>query len=156
MSGFGDGEAWDQAIESFTAGWQQALTSLRLYLTHFRGEPVAAVNAGGFVKGDHDAGWEWFTQQLGLPAAPAGGERVATEGSGVPALAGTVERAGEHMVTLVLDTPSRGIGLVGAGGIGEETFVTVRAQLYGPEAPQIAAREQSEWKAWFAGRLGGS
>lgn len=153
MSGFGDGEAWDQAIESFTAGWQQALTSLRLYLTHFRGEPVSAVNAGGFVKGDHDAGWEWFTQQLGLPAALAAGERVATEGSGVPALAGTVERAGEHMMTLVLDTPARGIGLVGAGGPGDETFVTVRAQLFGPEAEEVAAREQAAWKAWFAGNL---
>ncbi|HSJ61514.1 MAG TPA: SRPBCC domain-containing protein [Jiangellaceae bacterium] len=153
MSGFGDGEAWDQAIESFTAGWQQALTSLRLYLTHFRGEPVAAVNAGGFVKGDHDAEWEWFTQQLGLPAALAAGERVATEGSGVPALAGTVERAGEHMMTLVLDTPARGIGLVGAGGAGDETFVTVRAQLFGPEAEEVAAREQAAWKAWFAGNL---
>jgi uncharacterized protein YndB with AHSA1/START domain len=153
MSGFGEGEAWDQAIESFTAGWQQALTSLRLYLTHFRGEPVAAVNAGGFVKGDHDAAWEWFTQQLGVPAAPLTGERVATAASGVPALAGTVEQAGEHMMTLVLDSPVRGIGLVGAGGAGDQSFVTVRAQLYGPEAAQVAAREQAAWKAWFESNL---
>lgn len=153
MSGFGEGTAWDQAIDSFTAGWRQALTSLRLYLTHFRGEQVAVVNAGGFAKGEHDAAWEWFTQQLGLPAAPAAGERIATAAFGVPALAGTVEQAGEHMMTLVLDAPGRGIGLIGAGGAGDQTFVTVRAQLYGPGATEIAAREQTAWKAWFAGNL---
>src|SRR5918996_1409750 len=54
MSGFGEGDAWDRAIESFTTGWRQAMVSLRLYLTHFRGEPVGSINAGGLVKGDHD------------------------------------------------------------------------------------------------------
>lgn len=156
MSGFGEGAAWDQAVESFTAGWQQALTSLRLYLTHFRGEPVATVNAGGFSKREHDATWEWFTQQLGMPATPEVGLRVATAASAAPPLAGSVERAGEHMMTLVLDTPARGIGLIGAGGAGDQTFVTVRAQFYGAEAPQVAAREQAAWKAWFAGHLDGS
>ncbi|HEX6326770.1 MAG TPA: hypothetical protein VFZ72_09380 [Jiangellaceae bacterium] len=86
-----------------------------------------------------------------MPAAPAAGERVATQGPGVPALAGTVERAGEHMLTLVLDTPSRGIGLV--GGAGDETSVTVRAQLFGPEAEEVAARERAAWKAWFGDNL---
>ncbi|HEX5994504.1 MAG TPA: SRPBCC domain-containing protein [Jiangellales bacterium] len=153
MSGFGEGAAWDQAIESFTGGWRQALTSLRLYLTNFRGEQVGVVNAGGFAKDDHDAAWEWFTHQLGVPAAPVPGERVATATSGSPALAGTVERAGEHMMTLLLDTPARGIGLVGAGGAGDQTFVTVRAQFYGPDAPAVAARAQQAWKAWFDGNL---
>lgn len=153
MSGFGEGDAWDQAIESFTAGWRQALQSLRLYLTHFRGEPVGSVNVGGFIAGDQSAGWTWLTQRLGLPAAPQAGEKVATDAPGVPALAGTVEQAGERMMTLMLDTPARGIGLVGAGGAGDETFVTVRAQLYGQEAAQAAAHEQAAWKTWFAGNL---
>lgn len=56
------------------------------------------------------------------------------------------------MVTLVLDEPARGIGLVGAGGPGgDEAFLTVRAQFFGPEAPAVAKREQRAWKAWFAG-----
>jgi uncharacterized protein YndB with AHSA1/START domain len=153
MSGFGKGDAWDKAVESFTAGWRQALVSLRLYLTHFRGQPVASINAGGFIKRDHSAGWTWFTQRLGLPATPQADERVATQAPGVPALAGTVEQGGERMMTLMLDTPARGIGLVGAGGAGDETFVTVRAQLYGAEAAEVGAREQAAWKAWFAGNL---
>jgi uncharacterized protein YndB with AHSA1/START domain len=153
MSGFGEGDAWDQAIESFTAGWRQALVSLRLYVTHFLGESVASVNAGGFIERDHDAAWKWFTQQLGIPATPRRGERVATASPGTPALSGTVEQAGERMMTVVLDAPARGIGLVGAGGAGDETFVTVRAQLFGPDAAGVAAREQASWKTWFAGHL---
>lgn len=155
-SGFGEGEAWDRAIESFTSGWRQALRSLRLYLTHFRGEPVGSVNAGGLMKGDHDTAWEWFTQRLGVPAGPQPGEYVATAVPDAPSFAGTVEQAGEHLMTVVLDTPSRGIGLIGAGGAGDDVFVTVRAQLFGPEAAEVAAREQAAWKAWFAGNLDGS
>jgi hypothetical protein len=108
------------------------------------------------VNGDHDAAWEWFTQRLGVPAAPLAGERVAMAAPGDPALAGTVEQTGEHMMTLVLDAPARGIGLIGAGGAGDQTFVTVRAQLSGSEAAQVAAREQAAWKAWFAGNLSSS
>jgi uncharacterized protein YndB with AHSA1/START domain len=156
MSGFGEGKAWDQAIESFAGGWQQALGSLRLYLTHFRGEPVASINAGGLLKGDHDGVWEWFARQLGVPATPQHGEHVATAAPRAPALAGTVERTADHMMTLGLDTPARGIGLVGAGGVGDEVFVTVRAQLFGPEAIEVAEREQAAWQAWFAGNLDGS
>lgn len=52
MSGFGEGEAWEKAIDSYTKGWMQALASLRLYLTHFRGEPVASVNVGKMVKAE--------------------------------------------------------------------------------------------------------
>lgn len=148
MSGFGDGDAWDRAIESFTAGWRQALGSLGLYLTHFRGEPVASVNAGTMVKAEGEV-WPRLTGALGLPAAPAPGERVATTGPGAPALAGTVARTGDGMLTLLLEHPARGIGLVGAGGAGEQVFVTVRAQLFGPDAAGIAAREQSAWRDWL-------
>jgi uncharacterized protein YndB with AHSA1/START domain len=145
MSGFGDGDAWDRAIESFTAGWRQALGSLRLYLTHFRGQPVASVAAGTMVGG---VGWQRFARALGLPAQPAEGDRLAT-GPDTPALAGTVEQVGAGMVTLLLERPHRGIGLVGAGGAGDETFLTVRAQLFGPDAAAVADREQRAWTDWF-------
>ncbi len=152
-SGFGDGDAWDQAIQSVAAGWRQALTSLRLYLTYFRGEPVGSINVGGFVERDHDAAWTWFSRRLGVPATPRPGDRVATATPTTPVMEGTVEQAAERMMTLVLDTPARGIGLIGVGGVGDQTFVTVRAQLFGPQAAEIAAREQKSWKDWFAGSL---
>lgn len=151
MSGFGDGDAWDRAIESFRGGWVQALTSLRLYLEHFRGEPVGSVNAGEMV-GRPAGSWPGLSRALGLPARLEPGQQVATAGNGVPALAGTVDSFGDGMVTLVLEDPARGIGLIGAGGPGgDETFVTVRAQLFGADSAAVAEREQQAWKAWLAG-----
>jgi uncharacterized protein YndB with AHSA1/START domain len=152
MSGFGDGDAWDQAIESFEGGWRQALLSLRLYLTHFRGEPVGSINAGDAVTGPKDEVWAEFTRALGLPAEPRAGDRIATSAAGAPPIEGTVEEAEGSIVTLVLDRPARGVGLIGAGGPGDEVFTLVRAQLYGPEAEKIATREQEAWSSWFAGR----
>jgi uncharacterized protein YndB with AHSA1/START domain len=152
MSGFGDGEAWDRAIESFEAGWKQALLGLRVYLTHFRGEPVATINAVGTASGAADDAWSELTGALGLPAEPQAGERIATSAPGVPAFAGTVERAGGRMVTLVLDEPARGMGFVGAGGPGEQVYLFVRAQLFGDDAAAVAAREQEAWTTWLGER----
>lgn len=149
MSGFGDGDAWDRAVESFTKGWRQALLSLRLYLAHFRGEPVSSINAGRMVKGSEPEVWSRLTQSLGLPAQPVPGDRVATT-AGVPELAGAVEAVRDGLLTLVLERPARGIGLVGVGGPGgEEVYATVRAQLFGTGAADVANREQPAWVSWF-------
>jgi len=154
MSGFGDGDAWERAIESFGAGWRQALLSLRLYLTHFRGEPVGSIAAATMIAGRRDAVWQELTRALGLPAAPEPGARVATTGADVPGLAGAVEDSGDGILTLTLEAPTRGIGLIGVGGPGgDEVFATVRAQLFGGDAAQIAAREQERWTVWFAERM---
>lgn len=154
MSGFGDGDAWTRAIEGFTTGWHHALLSLRLYLTRFRGEPVAPLAVGAMVRGPKHAVFGELARALGLPATPAAGERVSTTAPGAPRISGTVEEAGDGILTLTLDEPARGIGLIGVGGAGgDELFVTIRAQLFGPEAAQIAAREQERWATWFAERV---
>jgi uncharacterized protein YndB with AHSA1/START domain len=152
MSGFGEGAAWDRAMESFAAGWRSALVALRLYLTHFRGEPVASFGAGEVRSGDPDAVWAQLTEALGLPPEPPRGTRAAATGAGVPPLAGVVEEAGGRMITLVLDTPGRGLGFVAAGGPADEVYAFVRVQLFGAGAEEVAAREGQRWDAWLAGR----
>jgi uncharacterized protein YndB with AHSA1/START domain len=149
MSGFGEGEAWERAIESFAAGWRQVLVSLRLYLTHFAGEPAASVNAGAPASGDAQVAWSELCTSLGLPARPSIGERVAAIAPDAPALAGRVEEADERMLTLVLEEPARGLGFVGVGGADKLVYV-VRAQFFGPDAAKVAARTQEEWDAWLA------
>ena len=149
-SGFGDDDAWERAIESFGAGWRQALLSLRLYLTHFAGEPAASIVAGGMASGDAEQVWSELTSVLGIPASARAGERVEATGRGVPRLAGRVEEHAERMLTLLLDEPARGIGFVGVGGPGDEVFAFVRAQLFGPEAKEVAAREQDAWRELLA------
>jgi hypothetical protein len=56
------------------------------------------------------------------------------------------------MVTLVLDEPAPGLGIVAAGGPGEQVYVFVRAQLFGDDAAQVAEREQEAWTRWLAAR----
>lgn len=149
MSGFGEGEAWDDAVESFTSGWHQALLSLRLYLENFHREPVGSINAGELVDVDQDV-WIRLTGSLGLPADPDLGDHISATSPDAPALAGTVAGVDEGMLTLLLEEPGRGIGLIGVGGGGGQAFVTVRAQLFGPDAAEIAPREHAKWKTWLA------
>lgn len=154
MSGFGDSEAWDRAIESFAKGWRQALGSLRLYLIHFRGEPVSSVSAGVQVSAADDP-WPRLIHALGMPADPTPGQWVATTGPGAPTLAGTLAQAGDRMLTLRLEQPAPGIGLVGVGGPGgDQIYVVVRAQLFGPDTDGIAAHEQQAWDTWLAAMSG--
>ena len=104
------------------------------------------------ASGDADDAWAELTGALGLPAEPQPGERIATSGPGIPPFAGTVEAAGDRMVTLVLDEPARGMGFVAAGGPGEQVYLFVRAQLFGDDAAAVAAREQDAWATWLAAR----
>jgi uncharacterized protein YndB with AHSA1/START domain len=156
MSGFDDGEAWERATESFGAGWRQALVSLRLYLQHYRGLPVASVSAGAELAGRADDAWESLTAGLGVPSDPAAGDRIAVLAPGAPAFAGTVEEAGGRMLTVVLDRPAPGIGFLGAGGPGDAVHAFVRAQLFGPGLDALAERESAAWAAWLAGHAHGA
>jgi uncharacterized protein YndB with AHSA1/START domain len=154
QSGFGEGDAWDRAIESFTTGWKQALLSLRLYLTRFRGESAAPITVATTAPGPKDAVWSALARALGVPAAPERGQRITITAAGAPGISGTVEEAADGILTLALDEPARGLGLIGVGGIGDdEVFVTIRAQLFGPGAAQVAAREQDRWATWLSQRM---
>jgi uncharacterized protein YndB with AHSA1/START domain len=149
MSGFGDQEAWDRAMESYGEGWQHALLSLRLYLENFPGQSASNVMAARMTKAPRAELWARFASALGLPSSPAVGDRIATAG-GAPGLAGRVEDAGDQVITLLLDEPAPGICLVAVGGPGgDEVMATVRAQLFGDGAAQVAEREQARWDEWF-------
>lgn len=151
MSGFGDGDAWDQTIESFRSGWTRALASLRLYLTHFKGELAYSINAFTTLEG-RDGAWERVAAALEMPEVPQLGDEIATGGT-APQLAGRVEDQGDGMLTLLLDRPTSGIGFLGASEFGDGGFAVFRAQLFGPGAESIAAQEQEAWKAWLADHL---
>lgn len=150
MSGFGEGEAWDKAIDSFRGGWRQALLSLRLYRTHFAGKRAASVTAGTKARGTKDAVWTELTSALGLPTQPQVGNRVAAAAPGAPSLAGTVEQMTDAILTVLLDEPAPGLGLLAAGGPGDEVYIFMRQQLFGPGTDEVAARQQEVWQNWLA------
>lgn len=144
QSGFGTGDAWERAVESFTSGWPGALDDLRLYLTHFAGRPVAGFSTGRPL----DQGWPALRDALGLPERLAAGDPIATQGT--PPFAGTIARVSEGYVSVLLERPAPGIGFLGAGGPGDQTFAFIRARVFGEDAQEVAAREEAAWEAWLS------
>jgi uncharacterized protein YndB with AHSA1/START domain len=144
--GFGDGPEWDGELAGMDAGWRLFLENLRLHLTHFAGEPCTPVLASASAPGPLDRAWGELTQALGLPAMSAPGDRVAISGSGAPALAGTVERSTDGMLTLLLEPPDRGVALFAAEG-GDDS-VALSVWLY----PR-GGTDASAWPAWLGQRF---
>ena len=146
VTNFGDKGASD--------GWTAALLALKLYLEHFPGRQAANVLAGGRVEGPQARAWEELQASVGLGDISEGA-RVSASGDGAPPLAGVVEGRLDTMVTLRLDEPAPGLGVVGVGGPDDETvFAIMRAQFFGPEAAAIAERDEPVWRSLIAERVG--
>lgn len=151
-SGFGSGDEWDAQYDGMAQGWRLFLANLQLHLAHFPGQGGRAMLPTAMWAGDRATTWAAVTAALGIPDAPAPGERIATGGD-APALAGTVVECepGSRM-SLVLDAPRPGTGLIAAEGTGDTTGVSVWLYLYGEGAEAVAARDEPRWAAWLAER----
>ena len=135
-SGFSTDADWDRQFESSLRGWEMCLEVLRLYLRDFRGLPHAAAHA--------------MTSTNGAPAEAFARLRAAVEGDGAPPFSGTVERLADTSLTMVLDQPAPGIGVLAVGGPGDELYATVSLSLFGDDAAAVAARVEPEWQAWLS------
>jgi len=145
-SGFGGKGADD--------GWTAALLGLKLYLEHFTGRQAANVLAGGQVPGPQSRAWEELQAAVGLGGL-AEGARVTARADGAPPLSGVIEGMLDTMVTLRLDEPAPGLAFVGVGGPDDETvFAILRAQYFGPEAAEIAERDEPVWRSLITERVG--
>jgi uncharacterized protein YndB with AHSA1/START domain len=146
-SGFGSGAEWDGDYDA-TGGWKLFLDNLRLVLTHFPGLPSASILVGGRAPGSQEEAWAALSGALGVAGATLG-QRVAMGGQGAPSLAGEVVRATENMLTLRLDAPAPGIAFLAAEGTGPGVYTSLYAYLFGPDAAEVAAREEPGWRAWM-------
>lgn len=157
MSGFGAGDDFDKMNESYSAGWRTALNDLRLYLTHYPGRYAAPITAGGAVHGrTRDEVWTELSDALGVPGRSVVGDRIKASAGGLATLSGTVQFTEPGILTLLLDEPAPGLGMIGAGGAGDEAYAVVRAHLFGDGTPAIAARDEPAWQAWLGKQLRGS
>jgi uncharacterized protein YndB with AHSA1/START domain len=148
---FASTDDWDNQLEGTESGWPGCFRILRIYLTHFRGQPSAMMQWMAPAAGTEAEAWEKLTGTLGLKGVSAG-ERCTP--AGVPALSGVVEHVNNSSrnALLRLDRPGPGVAAFSAVNFGGP-MVTLSFYLYGDQAAGIVARETTLWRAWIQERF---
>lgn len=146
---FAETDDWDGQLEGTESGWPAFLRTLRLYLTHFRGQPTATMQQMAPAAGTDAEAWAILTTELGLTNVQVGQRWTAAPTA--PALSGVVEYVSEkpYDVLLRIDTPCPGIAALGAVSCGH-TLVALNFYLCGEQATPTITREAPRWQAWFA------
>ena len=146
---FASTDDWDNQLEGTEAGWPAFLRTLRLYLTHFRGQGSAVMKWMNPVAGTEAQAWAALTTALGLQGLSVGQQGSAA--AGAPAFSGVVEYLSENPYDALLrvDKPGPGIAALGTVNFGGQTMVALSFYLYGDQAVATAARETPLWQAWI-------
>src|SRR4029078_163652 len=102
---FASTDDWDGQLEGTESGWPGFFRTLRIYLTHFRGQRSALMQKLAPFMGTEAEAWETLTGALGLKGVSVGQRWTAPVG--VPALSGVVEYSTQspYDVLLRLDKP---------------------------------------------------
>jgi uncharacterized protein YndB with AHSA1/START domain len=150
---FASTDDWDNQLEAAAHGWPGFLRTLRLYLTHFRGQRSAVMKWMAPVAGTEAEAWEKLTAALGLKGVSVGQRRTAP--AGVPAFSGVVEYVTESPYDglLRLDKPGPGIAALGTFNMGGPSMAALNFYLYGDQAAGTVARESPLWQAWVQKRF---
>jgi uncharacterized protein YndB with AHSA1/START domain len=151
-TGFGSGEDWDAQYDGLAEGWLLFLGNLRLHLEHFSGQTATAVLPTATWAGPRETTWARLTDALGIPAAPAVGERIEVNAPDAPTLAGTVADAAPWRIALLLDQPSPGTTILAVEGHGEQVHVSIWSYLYGNDGAAAAAHDEPLWQRWLTER----
>jgi hypothetical protein len=149
---FVDTDDWDQQFEMHGYDSNSFFRILRLYLTHFCGEPSSQFQLTGFGAAPKASVWTSLHDILGL-MSPVVGARIAS-GSTAPALTGIVERAGEaahpEELLLRLESPAPGIAHMFAMPMGGQVLLSIRFYLYGSTAASVVETVEPHWQTWGA------
>lgn len=150
---FASTDDWDNQLEGTESGWPGFFRTLRIYLTHFRGQRSAIMQKMAPVAATEAEAWESFTAALGVKGVSVGQRWTAP--AGVPALSGVVEYStqGPNDILLRLDKPGPGVAALGAFNCGGPIMVALNFYLYGDQATATVARESPLWDAWFQERF---
>ena len=147
---FASTDDWDNQLEAGASAWPAFLRSLRIYLTHFRGQGAAIMQVTTPVACSEAEAWDTLTTALGVNGVGVG-QRWTTPAD-VPPLGGVVEYVTEspYDALLRLDKPGPGIAALGAVTYpGGQSVVAMNLYLYGDQAAAAVARETPVWQAWL-------
>src|SRR5205807_1218107 len=143
----------DDQLEGSDSGWPGFFRTLRIYLTHFRGQRSAIMQFVAPVAGTEAEAWETLTAALGLKGLSVGQRWTAP--AAVPALSGVAEYVSRspYDALLRLDKPGPGVAALGAFNFGGQSMVALNVYLYGDQAAGTVAREKPLWQAWIQERF---
>jgi uncharacterized protein YndB with AHSA1/START domain len=146
---FASTDDWDNQLEGTESGWPGFFRTLRIYLTHFRGQRSAIMQKMAPAAGTEAEAWETLTAALGLKGLSVGQRWTAP--AGVPALSGVAEYVSQtpYDALLRLDKPGPGVAALGAVNFGGQSMVALNFYLYGDRAAGTVAHETPLWDAWF-------
>src|SRR5262245_25514928 len=150
---FASTDDWDGQLEGTESGWPGFFRTLRIYLTHFRGQRSAIMQRMATVAGTEAEAWETLTAALGVKGLSVG--QRCTAPAGVPAFSGVVEYVTQspNDALLRLDKPGPGVAALGAFNCGGPIMVALNFYLYGDRAAETVAHETPLWQAWFQERF---
>jgi uncharacterized protein YndB with AHSA1/START domain len=146
---FASTDDWDNQLEGTESGWPAFFCTLRLYLTHFRGQRSTMMKWMAPAAGTEAEAWETLTAALGLKGVSVGQRWTAP--AAVPALSGVAEYVSQspYDALLRLDKPGPGIAALGAVNFGGQSMVALNFYLYEDRAAGTVAHETPLWDAWF-------
>ena len=148
-SGFGSGTEWDDQYDAMTDGWRMFMFNLQLHLKHFGGQSARASLPMALWPDSRASAWAKLTRALGIPAAPSVGDQLKLRAGDGPAMSGVVVEAHAQRLSLLLDEPAKGTGIIAAEGHGDQTGVSVWSYLYGPEGEAAIERDEPRWFEWL-------
>jgi uncharacterized protein YndB with AHSA1/START domain len=145
---FASTDDWDGQLEGTEHGWPGYFRTLRIYLTHFRGQRSAIMQRMAAAAGTEAEAWEKLTAALGVKGLSVGQRWTAP--AGVPPLSGTAEYLTQspNDALLRLDKPGPGVAALGTFNFGQ-TMVALNLYLYGDQAAGTLTRETPLWDAWI-------
>lgn len=150
---FASTDDWDNQLEGTEHGWPAFFRTLRIYLTHFRGQRSASMKWMAPVAGTEAEAWETLTAAVGLDGVSVGQRWTAP--AGVPAFSGVVEYVSQspNDALLRVDKPGPGVAALGTINCGGPIMVALNFYLYGDQAAGTVAHETPLWDAWFQKRF---
>jgi uncharacterized protein YndB with AHSA1/START domain len=148
---FAQTDDWDNQLEGTESGWPVFFRILRTYLTDFRGQHAAPMQAFGMAASEAE-GWPRFLRELGIKDAALG--KNVKAGEGAPPLAGEIEFVSgppAHPWMLVrLTEPAPGVASLGAFPCGGPVQTMISFYLFGKRGVTAAKRDAAKWQEWMA------
>ena len=144
---FAETDDWDDQLEGTEQGWPLYFRVLRFYMEHFRGMQVNSGVAIAMSTVPAADTLRKLTESLGISELRIG---EAIKAKDTPPLSGKIEwispEGKERYLMLHLDSPARGIALVGASACGGGALACVSLYLFGEGD---STDHESAWQEWL-------